>query len=189
MEWSQLHGAIESLLFAGGDPVSQERLCHVLGEEPAAVEAALEDLRDEYQFGQRGLRLVKLGDCFQMTSAPEYAPMIRDMMEKRKPDRLSQAALEVMSILAYYQPVTRAYIEQVRGVDSSYTLGLLLDRELVEECGRLEVPGRPILYRTTQTFLRSFGLYSLEDLPELPLSEPFEAPDERASLVQEMKGE
>ncbi|MBP1758168.1 MAG: Segregation and condensation protein [Firmicutes bacterium] len=189
MEWSQLHGAIESLLFAAGNPVSLERLCHLVGEEPEAVETALDDLRDEYQFGQRGLRLVKLGDSYQMTSAPEYAPLIRDMMEKRKPDRLSQAALEVMSILAYYQPVTRAYIEQVRGVDSAYTLGLLLDRDLVEECGRLEVPGRPILYRTTQTFLRSFGLNSLEDLPELPIAEPLESPGGKVALVQETKGE
>ncbi len=189
MEWSQLHGAIESLLFAAGDPISQERLCRIVGEEPAAVESVLRDLQEEYQYGQRGLRLVQLGDCYQMTSAPEYAPLIRDMMEKRKPDRLSQAALEVMSILAYYQPVTRAYIEQVRGVDSSYTLGLLLDRDLVEECGRLEVPGRPILYRTTQTFLRSFGLNSLEDLPELPMAEPFEAPDQKVSDPGNTKGE
>lgn len=188
MEWSQLHGAIESLLFAAGDPISKERLCRVLGEESSEVEAVLEDLRNEYQFRQRGLRLIQLGDCYQMTSAPEYAPMIRDMMEKRKPDRLSPAALEVMSILAYYQPVTRAYIEQVRGVDSSYTLGLLLDRDLVEECGRLEVPGRPILYRTTQTFLRSFGLNSLEDLPELPVSESFETPEAVASHPRETEG-
>ena len=93
---------------------------------------------------------------------------VRKTLESRKPARLSQPALEVLAIIAYYQPVTRAYVDQVRGVDSSYTVGLLLERDLIEESGRLAVPGRPILYRTTKTFLRSFGLSSLEELPELP---------------------
>ena len=98
----------------------------------------------------------------------EYADYVRKTLESRKPARLSQPALEVLAIIAYYQPVTRAYVDQVRGVDSSYTVGLLLERDLIEESGRLAVPGRPILYRTTKTFLRSFGLSSLEELPELP---------------------
>ena len=98
--------------------------------------------------------------------------LIRKTFESRKPAKLSQPALEVLSIIAYYQPVTRAYIDQVRGVDSSYTVGLLLERELIEEAGRLAVPGRPIQYRTTKNFLRSFGMSNLDELPELPSSSP-----------------
>lgn len=103
-----------------------------------------------------------------MCSAPEYAAYIRKTMESRKSARLSQPALEVLAMVAYFQPVTRAYIEQVRGVDSSYTVGLLLERGLICEAGRLAVPGRPIQYRTTKNFLRAFSLTSLDDLPELP---------------------
>lgn len=171
MEWTQTHGAVESLLFASGDPVSLERLGQVLDEDIDTVQGIVETLMDEYRFSQRGIRIVKLQSSYQMTSAPEYAAQIRAMMERRKGEKLSPAALEVLSIIAYFQPVTRAYVEQVRGVDSTYTLGLLQDRELVEECGRLDVPGRPILYRTGQNFLRSFGLESLEELPELPVAE------------------
>lgn len=171
MEVTELHGAVESLLFASGDPVSLERLSQVLEQDTDTVQQAVEALMDDYRFSQRGLRIVKLQNSYQMTSAPEYAVQIRAMMEKRRGEKLSSAALEVLSIIAYFQPVTRAYVEQVRGVDSTYTLGLLQDRELVEECGRLDVPGRPILYRTGQNFLRSFGLESLEELPELPTAE------------------
>ena len=103
-----------------------------------------------------------------MCSAPEYADGIRKALESRKPPKLSQPALEALAIVAYFQPVTRAYIEQVRGVDSSYTVGLLLERGLICEAGRLNVPGRPMQFRTTKAFLRSFGLSSLDDLPELP---------------------
>ena len=109
-------------------------------------------------------------DSYQLCSAPEYADAIRKAFEVRKPAKLSQPALEALTIIAYYQPTTRAYVDQVWGVDSSYTVGLLLERGLIEECGRLQVPGRPILYRTTKNFLRSFGLTSLDDLPELPSS-------------------
>ena len=103
-------------------------------------------------------------------SAPEYADVIRQALESRKPPKLSQPALEVLAIVAYFQPVTRAYVEQVRGVDSSYTVGLLLERGLICEAGRLNVPGRPMQFRTTKDFLRAFGLSSLEELPELPSS-------------------
>ena len=107
-------------------------------------------------------------DSYQLCSAPEYAEIIRRAFEIRKTAKLSQPALEVLAVVAYYQPVTRAQVDQIRGVDSAYTVGLLLDRKLIEECGRLQVPGRPRLYRTTQTFLRSFHISSLEDLPPLP---------------------
>ena len=109
-----------------------------------------------------------MDDSYQLCSAPEYGDIIRRAFEVRKPAKLSQPALEVLTIIAYYQPTTRAYVDQIRGVDSSYTVGLLLDRHLIEECGRLQVPGRPRLYRTTQAFLRAFHLRSLDDLPEMP---------------------
>ena len=107
-------------------------------------------------------------DCYQLCSSPDYADLIRKAFEIRKTARLSQPALEVLTIVAYYQPTTRAYVDQVRGVDSSYTVSLLLERGFIEECGRLQVPGRPRLYRTTKKFLRDFHLSSLEELPEMP---------------------
>ena len=129
---------------------------------------------DTYSYERRGVRILRLDTAYQMVSAPEHADRVRKAFESRKPAKLSPPALEVLAVIAYYQPTTRAYIDQVRGVDSAYTVGLLLDRELIEECGRLAVPGRPILYRTTSAFLRTFGLSSLEELPELPAPVPEE---------------
>jgi len=111
---------------------------------------------------------VKLEDSLQLCSSPEFADYIRLALETRKPPQLSPPALEVLAITAYFQPVTRAYIEQIRGVDSVYTLGLLMERGLIESCGRLAAPGRPMLYKTTHAFLRTFGIESTGELPELP---------------------
>lgn len=168
MELKELESAIEAILFAAGESVGVERICMTLEADRATVDAVCQRLADHYSYERRGLRLIRLENSYQLCSAPEYADYVRKAFESRKPARLSQPALEVLSIIAYYQPATRAYVDQVRGVDSSYTVGLLQERELIEECGRLNVPGRPIQYRTTQTFLRSFGLSSLEELPELP---------------------
>lgn len=170
MELKELEGAIEGILFAAGDPVPAERICAALEQDRETVDTVCQRLADDYSYERRGIRLIQLENSWQMCSAPEYAPVIRKTLESRKPARLSQPALEVLAVVAYFQPVTRAYIEQVRGVDSSYTVGLLLERDLIQEAGRLAVPGRPIQYRTTETFLRSFGLSSLEELPELPSS-------------------
>ncbi len=170
MELKELEGAIEGILFAAGDPVPVDRICFVLEQDKETVESVCQRLADQYSYERRGTRLVKLDNSWQMCSAPEYADYIRKTLESRKPAKLSQPALEVLSIIAYFQPVTRAYIEQVRGVDSSYTVGLLLERELICEAGRLSVPGRPMQFRTTKNFLRAFGLTSLDDLPELPSS-------------------
>ncbi len=168
MELKELASAIEGILFAAGDPVPTERLCLTLDQDRETVDSVCQSLADQYSYDRRGIRIVRLETSWQMCSAPEQAPYIRKALEGRKPAKLSQPALEVLAIIAYFQPVTRAYIEQVRGVDSSYTVGLLLERELICEAGRLNVPGRPMQFRTTKTFLRSFGLTSLEDLPELP---------------------
>lgn len=172
MELKEMEAALEAILFAAGEPVGVERICLALELDKATVDAVCQRLADQYSYERRGLRLVRLETSYQLCSAPEYAALIRKTFESRKPARLSQPALEVLSIIAYYQPVTRAYIDQVRGVDSSYTVGLLLERELIEEAGRLAVPGRPIQYRTTKNFLRSFGLASLEELPDLPSTTP-----------------
>ena len=168
MELKELEGAIESVLFAAGDPVGVERLCLALEQDRDTVDAVCRRLADRYSYERRGIRLVQLDASWQMCSAPEYAPLVRKTLESRRPAKLSQPALEVLAIIAYFQPATRAYVDQVRGVDSAYTVSLLLERELIEECGRLAVPGRPIQYRTTKNFLRTFGLSSLEELPELP---------------------
>ena len=167
-EMKEIEAAVEGILFASGEPVHIERICLAAELDRPTAELVLQKLMDYYSFERRGMRLLRLEDSWQLCSAPEYADVIRRAFEIRKPAKLSQPALEVLTIIAYYQPTTRAYVDQIRGVDSSYTVGLLLDRHLIEECGRLQVPGRPRLYRTTKAFLRAFHLNSLEDLPEMP---------------------
>ena len=172
MELKEIESAIEGVLFAAGEPVGVERLCLALDIDRITADSVCQRLADAYRYERRGIRLVRLDNSYQLCSAPEFADCIRRAFESRRPARLSQPALEVLAIIAYYQPATRAYVDQIRGVDSSYTVSLLLERDLIEECGRLAVPGRPIQYRTTQTFLRSFGLSNLDELPELPNTTP-----------------
>ena len=167
-EMKEIEAAVEGILFASGEPVGIDRVCVALDLDKPTAELVLQRLQDYYSYERRGIRLLKMEDSYQLCSAPEYGDQIRKAFEIRKPAKLSQPALEVLTIIAYYQPTTRAYVDQIRGVDSSYTVGLLLDRHLIEECGRLQVPGRPRLYRTTQSFLRAFHLNSLEDLPQMP---------------------
>ena len=168
LEMKELEAAVEGILFASGEPVHIDRICLALDIDRLSAEQVLRRLGDYYSYERRGMRLLQMEDTWQLCSAPDYADIIRRAFEIRKSAKLSQPALEVLSIIAYYQPTTRAYVDQVRGVDSAYTVGLLLDRKLIEECGRLQVPGRPRLYRTTKNFLRAFHLTSLEDLPDLP---------------------
>ena len=168
LEMKEIESAIEGILFASGEPVHIDRICVAMDMDRPTVELVLRRLADHYSYERRGVRLLRMEDSYQMCSAPDYADYIRKAFEIRKPAKLSQPALEVLTIIAYYQPTTRAYVDQIRGVDSSYTVGLLLDRHLIEECGRLQVPGRPRLYRTTKAFLRAFHLNSLDELPEMP---------------------
>ena len=168
LEMKEIESAIEGILFASGEPVHIDRICVAMDMDRPTVELVLRRLADHYSYERRGVRLLRMEDTYQMCSAPDYADYIRKAFEIRKPAKLSQPALEVLTIIAYYQPTTRAYVDQIRGVDSSYTVGLLLDRHLIEECGRLQVPGRPRLYRTTKAFLRAFHLNSLDELPEMP---------------------
>ena len=164
----EIEAAIEGILFASGEPIHVDRICVAMEMDRPTVEQVLQKLMDFYAYERRGIRLLRIEDSWQLCSAPDYGDVIRKAFEVRKPAKLSQPALEVLTIIAYYQPTTRAYVDQIRGVDSSYTMGLLQERKLIEECGRLQVPGRPHLYRTTKQFLRAFHLTSLEDLPEMP---------------------
>ena len=168
LDLHEVEAAVEAILFAAGEPLPIERICLALDLDRPTAEQVLQKLGDHYAYERRGIRLVRMEACYQLCSSPDYADLIRKAFEIRKTARLSQPALEVLTIVAYYQPTTRAYVDQVRGVDSSYTMGLLLERGFIEECGRLQVPGRPRLYRTTKKFLRDFHLSSLEELPEMP---------------------
>ena len=160
--------ALEAILFAAGESMPVARLSLVLGAEEEEILRCAGELAEEYEKGMRGIRLLHLGDKLQLCSAPEYAPYITKALEQRKPPMLSPSALETLAIVAYFQPVTRAYIDQVRGVDSSYTVSSLMERGLIEPAGKLDVPGRPTLLRTTDVFLRTMSVSSLEELPKLP---------------------
>ena len=168
MEYNETLSAIEAILFASGEPVPAERISLVLGLDKEEVIRSCMQLSDAYSFEQRGMRIVRMEENFQMCSSPDFAQEIGRVLEQRKPPRLMQPSLEVLAIVAYFQPVTRAYIDQVRGVDSAYTVNMLTERGLIEPCGRLEVPGRPTIYRTGDLFLRTMGITSLEELPQLP---------------------
>lgn len=171
MEKNDLKNAIEAILFASGDPISIDRIAAVLATDTNTIAEAAEQLKTEYEERLSGICIVRLENKLQMCSSAQYTEYVRLALESRKPPQLTQPAAEVLSIVAYFQPVTKAYIEQVRGVDSGYTISLLQDRGLIEACGRLSVPGRPVLYRTTDIFLRTFGITSLEELPPLPQAE------------------
>ena len=164
----QLESTLEAVLFAAGDAVSIDRLCEALELPRETVLEAARELSSRYDFEQRGLMLRRIADKLQLCSRPMYAEAVRRVTEARKNASLSPAALEVLTIIAYRQPVTRAFIDQLRGVDSGGTLSSLAEKQMIEEAGRLEVPGRPILYRTTEHFLQAFALESLDDLPALP---------------------
>ena len=167
MELKEIESAIEGVLFAAGEPVGVERLCLALDIDRITADSVCQRLADAYRYERRGIRLVRLDNSYQLCSAPEFADCIRRAFESRRPARLSQPALEVLAIIAYYQPATRAYVDQIRGVDSAYCVSALVTKKLIRECGRLNVPGRPIVYETTPDFLRVFGLESLDDLPEM----------------------
>lgn len=176
MEEARRTAGIEAILFALGAPVTTQRLAQALACTEEEVRQSCQTLSETWEAQGRGIRLVRLEESWQLVSDPAWGETIRALLERKRPDKLSPAALETLAVVAYFQPVTRVYIDQVRGVDCSHSLSLLLDRELVEPCGTLDAPGRPILYQTTPAFLRVFGLESLEELPPLPEESP---PEER----------
>ena len=167
MEQIELQRVIEAILFAAGERIEISRLCMALEVDPDEVQAAADALADELAYNRRGIRILRLEDGYQMVSSGEMADYITKALETRKPPKLSSSQLETLTIIAYYQPATKAMVEQIRGVDSSYSITALLNKKLIEDAGRLNVPGRPIQYRTTPDFLRTFALNSLEDLPEI----------------------
>ena len=177
MEYSELQRAIEAILFAAGERVEVSRLAMALEADPADIISATDSLMDNLSFERRGIRILKLEKGYQMVSSGEMADYVTKALETRKPPKLSSSQLETLTIVAYYQPATKAMIEQIRGVDSSYSVAALLNKKLIEEAGRLNVPGRPIQYKTTPDFLRTFGIASLEELPpieKVSFGEPIE---------------
>lgn len=179
--------AIEAILFAAGDAVPVSRISLILGTEEEEIELFAKQLQEQYETEGRGMRILRLEDKLQMCSAPQFAGYISKITEQRRPAMLSQPALETLAIVAYFQPVTRAYIDQVRGVDSSYTVSTLTERGLIEICGRLEAPGRPALFKTTDVFLRTMGVSSLSQLPPLPDMTGSEGMEKLKNAIDELQ--
>ena len=167
MEQTELERAIEAILFAAGERVEISRLSMALETDEDEIEKAADCLANTLSFERRGIRILKLERGYQMVSSGEMADYVTKALETRKPPKLSSSQLEALTIIAYYQPATKAMVEQIRGVDSSYSISALMNKKLIEEAGRLNVPGRPIQYKTTPDFLRTFGLSSLEELPPI----------------------
>ncbi len=171
MELKEYKAAIEAILFASGEPVAASRLAEVLEIDEETLVRFAEDLMNEINLRDGGIRMIRLDDQYQLCTRKEYAQVIRTALDMRRNTPLSQAAMEVLAIVAYNQPVTKAFVEQVRGVDCAAVLQGLIQKNLVEEKGRLELPGRPLLYGTTPVFLRCFGVSKLSELPPLPKQE------------------
>lgn len=182
MDHLRIEKRIEAILFASGSPVPCEKLSEVLGVPKGAVYQQMQELSERYDREEAAWQLLRLDDSYQLCTRPEYAPDVKAALAITRSAPLSQAALEVLAVISYNQPVTRAFVEQVRGVDCSAVINSLAEKRLIEEAGRLELPGRPISYRTTDVFLRSFGLENLEQLPEIRSLLPS---DQAADAVKE----
>ncbi len=190
LQLEQYEKIAEAILFAGGEPVEQKTIAMAMELDEEAVAAILESLAAKYEKFESSVELLHLGNQWQLCTKKEYEPYIRSAFEIKRNAPLSQAALEVLAVIAYNQPVTRAFAEQVRGVDCSGVIATLLEKKLIEEAGRLDLPGRPISYRTTPVFLRAFGLSSLDELPpvvdeaEPPEKEPGQEIEDQQSLFE-----
>lgn len=171
MNTQELIPAVEAMLFAGGEPVELARLAQALETTPDGIRQAVDALRRRMAAQNSGLEIVTLEDGVQMVSKARYAEPVRKLFEIKRSIPLSQAAFEVLSVIAYHQPVTKAYVEQVRGVDCSGVIASLVAKGLIAERGRLDLPGRPLIYGTTDVFLRCFSFSSLADLPPVPEAE------------------
>ena len=176
--------AIEGILFAAGEPVKAAKLAVVLDTDINEIRNAVTDLRSEYDLNKRGFNIIDINDGYQICSRPEYYTYIQEILGEQRNQPLSNAAMEALAIIAYKQPITRGMIEKIRGVNSDGCVNRLYERGLIDECGRLDAPGRPILYKTTDTFLRCFGLSSPAELPEIDFKkiginmEPDVSPDQ-----------
>ncbi len=182
MNANELTSAIEAVLFANGEPLSLERICNIFVIDADTAEGILNDLSDKLAKRKSGLKVVRLNNSYQLCTNEDYADYVKTALDIRRKTPLSPAAFEVLSVIAYNQPVTKSFVEQVRGVDCSGVITSLCDKQLIEEKGRLELPGRPLLYGTTDNFLRCFGISSLSELPPLPKDEADENSAEQISL-------
>jgi segregation and condensation protein B len=162
-------GIIEAMLFVSGEPLSLKELALHLEASPKYVEEVLDELIEDYKQEERGIKLIRINGEYQLVTKNEYSDYIQKLLKKNKRQSLSQASLESLAIVAYKQPITRIDIDEIRGVKSDSAISRLMDKELIKEVGRLEVPGRPILYSTTEEFLRQFGLHDLKELPSLDI--------------------
>ena len=169
-----IEGAIEAILYAAGYPVKYEKIAEVLGLDLRNTKTLIKHMSEKYnsENSEHGIALLTFDETCQFCTKEQYAPYIREALGIRRGGNLSASSMEVLAIVAYNQPVTRTFIDQVRGVDSSYAVNSLIDKALIEACGRLDAPGRPMLYATTEKFLRVFGLRSLSELPETEVMLP-----------------
>ena len=190
MNKQQTIAALEAVLFASGDPISIDRLSQTFEIKPEEIEKYIKELESKLAEDNSGFYVVRLENTYQLVTREEFAPYIKKAFDIKRRTPLSPASLEVLAVIAYNQPVTRAFIEQVRGVDCSGVVSTLVEKGLIEERGRLELPGRPLLYGTTKTFLRSFSLNDLSDLPPLPKDNP-EVNDvgEQLEIEEELVGD
>lgn len=168
MEIKEKLGAIEAILFASGEPIEIYRLSQASGVDAGTLPSMIKLLNDRYDDCGSGICIKKLESSYQMCTRTEFAPQIKEALETKRSSPLSNAAMEALTVIAYNQPVSKGFVENVRGIDSSSVINNLVEKGLVEEAGRLDVPGKPIVYRTTAVFLRSFGLNSIADLPPIP---------------------
>lgn len=183
----KLERRVEAILFASGNPIACEKLAAALNVPKSAIYQQVQVLDSRYKKEGSALCILRLEDSFQLSVLPEYAPDIKSALTITRNTPLSQAALEVLAVISYNQPVTKAFVEQIRGVDCSGVLNSLMEKRLIEEAGRLELPGRPISYRTTDAFLRCFGLESLSQLPPISGQEPEEEPKNQEEPAPELE--
>lgn len=188
MQLRDAERSIEAILFASGEPIELQKICESLEIEEKTARSLIGRIRERYLACQSPIDVVTLGTSYQMCTLPQYAGVIRRALTLKKNAALSQAALEVLAVIAYNQPVTRAFVEQVRGVDCASIIKNLTDKDLLEEAGRLPIPGKPIAYKTTANFLRCFGLQNLEQLPALPQLE-LETPDDGGTAEEQLDGQ
>lgn len=164
---SNIKYAIEGILFAAGEPVKAAKLAVVLDVDINAVNNAVNELKAEYDLNKRGFNIININEGYQICSRPEYYVYIQEILGEQRNQPLSNAAMEALAIIAYKQPITKGMIEKIRGVNSDGCVNRLYERGLIDECGRLDAPGRPILYKTTDNFLRCFGIASPSELPQI----------------------
>ncbi len=190
-----VESAIEAILFAAGYPVKYAKIAEVLGLDVKNTKTIIEHMSHDYnnEKSKRGINLLMFPETCQLSTKEQYAPYIREALGIKRGGNLSASSMEVLAIVAYNQPVTRSFVDQVRGVDSSYAVNSLIDKALIESCGRLDAPGRPMLYVTTEKFLRVFGLSSLSELPAteimLPPKEELPIIDDDSADTDESAGE